>query len=96
MTKIELPVAYSTLTPTARRAVREKYIRVQNGDCLHCGNALSGPASNVIMNMYINRRLFPDTFFKFPVHLHHDHNTDMTLGAVHCHCNAVLWQYHGE
>lgn len=96
MTKIELPTAYSELTPTKRKSVREKYIRVQDGKCYYCGTLLSGPASSSIMDMYINKRLFPDGFFNNPVHLHHDHNTDMTLGAVHCHCNAVLWQYHGE
>jgi hypothetical protein len=30
------------------------------------------------------------------VHLHHSHETGMTIGAVHARCNAVLWQYHGE
>ena len=35
-------------------------------------------------------------FFKWPVHLHHCHDTGMTTGAVHCYCNAVLWQYPGK
>lgn len=32
----------------------------------------------------------------YPVHLHHDHKTGLTIGAVHAKCNAVLWQYYGE
>jgi hypothetical protein len=49
-----------------------------------------------VMSKKINVDLFPPNFFKWPVHLHHDHRTGMTIGAVHCRCNAVLWQYHGE
>jgi len=30
------------------------------------------------------------------MHLHHNHETDMTEGAVHAYCNAVLWQYEGK
>jgi hypothetical protein len=46
----------------------------------------------------INFSLFPGGigFLKYPIHLHHDHNTGMTIGAVHARCNAILWQYHGE
>ena len=31
-----------------------------------------------------------------PIHLHHDHDTDLTIGAVHAYCNAILWEYHNE
>jgi hypothetical protein len=40
--------------------------------------------------------LFPPNFLKYPVHLQHNHDTDMTEGAVHARCNAVMWQYHGR
>jgi hypothetical protein len=49
-----------------------------------------------VLTMPINEKIFPPNFFKYPVHLHHDHNTGMTIGAVHAYCNAVLFQYHGE
>lgn len=49
-----------------------------------------------LRGMTVNMKLFPPNFFKHPVHLHHDHQTGMTIGAVHNHCNAVLWQYYGE
>ena len=93
---IDLPVDYTTLSSWQRRQVREQYGREQGGNCSHCNAPLSGPASDEIMSKYINEKLFPETFFKYPVHLHHSHDTGMTIGAVHCHCNAVLWQYHGE
>jgi hypothetical protein len=48
------------------------------------------------MKKKINARLFPPNFFNWPVHLHHCHVTGLTIGAIHCHCNAVLWQYHGQ
>jgi hypothetical protein len=44
----------------------------------------------------IDRELFPPGFFNYPVHLHHSHNSGLTIGAVHSYCNAVLWHYHGE
>lgn len=93
---MKLPVNYNKLSSFERKIVREKYIEEQNGQCAHCGSDLNSTAHNKIMRMYINKKLFPANFFKWPVHLHHDHKTGMTIGAVHCHCNAVLWQYHGE
>lgn len=93
---MKLPVNYDELEPRDRRAVREEYVRVQKGLCSHCGAPLRGEASPQIMDKWINRVLFPESFFDYPVHLHHSHETGLTIGAVHCHCNAVLWQYHGE
>jgi hypothetical protein len=93
---MKLPVDYNTLTPSERRHVREEYIQLQSGKCSHCGESLDGPASAKMLEKKINRRLFPATFFQYPVHLHHCHVTGNTIGAVHNQCNAVLWQYHGE
>lgn len=93
---IELPIDYRTLQPWQRRKVREQYIENQGGNCSHCNEPLSKSASKKVMEKEINMQLFPENFFKYPVHLHHSHDTGMTIGAVHCHCNAVLWQYHGE
>lgn len=92
----DLPVDYTSLAPWQRRQVREQYVRKQDGKCSYCGESLSGKASDEVMSKPIMTRLFPQSFFKYPVHLHHDHKSGMTIGAVHCHCNAVLWQYHGE
>lgn len=91
-----MPVNYETLSQTERKKVREKYVAEQKGLCYYCSDPLHESPSMKILKMDINRSLFPKNFFKYPVHLHHDHNTGMTIGAVHNKCNAVLWQYDGE
>ena len=93
---MDLPVNYKELTQSERREVREEYVRLQEGLCYHCKEPLSGEASKKVMSKTINKSLFPSKFLDWPVHLHHNHKTGKTIGAVHCHCNAVLWQYHGE
>lgn len=93
---MKLPVNYEKLHFTERKKVREEYVRLQKGLCHYCGNPLSEDATDEVMTKKINKSLFPDSFFKWPVHLHHNHETGMTIGAVHCHCNAVLWQFHKE
>ena len=94
--RIKLPVNYEELKCKERRMVREEYIKLQKGKCYHCGASLDKNPCSSVRSMKIDKSLFPSNFFKFPVHLHHNHNTGMTIGAVHCYCNAVLWQYHGE
>ena len=91
-----LPADYTTLAPTQRTIIRNRYVAMQMGRCWHCGVRLSESPSEQVMSLPINERLFPSGFFKYPVHLHHDHATGLTIGAVHNTCNAVLWQYHGQ
>ena len=93
---MDLPVNYEKLTWQERRSVREEYIRRQKGKCHHCGAPLNGPATQEMRSRWVRKSAFPPNFFKYPVHLHHSHDTGMTIGAVHNQCNAVLWQYHGE
>lgn len=91
-----IPAPYSKLSSARRAVVRERYIEMQDGLCHHCGTPLDEVP---FMDKPINWRLFPggsEGFLRHPVHLHHDHKTDLTIGAVHAYCNAVLWQYHGE
>lgn len=90
------PQNYNLLSPQERRALRLLYIQEQGGMCCHCGQQLNGPPDDAVARKWINKRLFPESFFKWPVHLHHCHKTGMTIGAVHNYCNAVLWQYYGE
>lgn len=90
---MQLPVNYHNLTSVQRKEVREEYVRLQGGLCYHCGQPLDKPP--IRTNQKITKRLFPPNFFKWPVHLHHDHRTGMTLGAVHNYCNAILWEYYG-
>lgn len=87
------PVDYNSLTQAQRRTVRERYIKAQDGKCYHCGGFL---AEEPTYKPDINWDLFPPSFLRWPVHLHHNHNDGMTIGAVHSYCNAILWQYHGE
>jgi hypothetical protein len=91
--KMKLPVNYEKLSQRQRRAVREEYVRRQNGLCHYCKNPLNKKQKHT-RPLYMGA--FPPNFFKHPVHLHHCHKTGMTIGAVHNYCNAVLWQYHGE
>jgi len=94
---MNLPVNYKKISFQERRKVREEYVRLQDGKCQYCKRNLGIPITEKIKrNRPINKSLFPKDFFKWPIHLHHDHNTGMTIGAVHNYCNAVLWQYHGE
>lgn len=93
---MKLPVDYTSLDWMQRRDVRNEYVRVQNGLCSHCGFPLSGLPAQKVAKKKVNEKLFPENFFKYPVHLHHSHESGMTIGAVHNYCNAVLWQYHGE
>jgi hypothetical protein len=87
---------YNKLSSAGRKEVRLSYEYKQKGLCYHCKEPLSGPPSDEIQNKPIKESLFPVGFFRNPIHLHHNHETGMTIGAVHCKCNAVLWQYHGE
>ena len=96
MTKYKLPIKYDETHWTIRREVRNQYIEEQDGMCQFCSNDLYDQPQEDINNLYINERLFPPNFFKYPVHLHHCRKTGYTIGAVHAQCNAVMWQYLGE
>lgn len=96
MNAIKLPVIYKSLSPEKRREVRLQYIELQEGKCAHCGQPLKGRPSLDVEYSRINWECFPPNFRKFPIHLHHSHETGLTIGAVHMKCNAWLWQYRGE
>lgn len=93
---MKLPINYHEADWRKRKEVRKEYIKVQNNLCHHCKQPLDSNPDKNVLALKVNKKLFPKNFFKWPIHLHHDHNTGMTIGAVHCHCNAVLWQYYGE
>ena len=93
---VELPVKYSKLDGVDRYNIRLEYIREQKNMCYYCGYTLSlGPPESIRMKK-VDPGLYPKGFFDNPIHLHHNHDTDMTLGVVHAYCNAVLWEYHNE
>lgn len=91
----DLPVEYSKLSISERKKVREQYIAKQKGLCQFCKEPLNGLPSSQVRKAKLNLNLFPSGFLRNPIHLHHCHNTDLTIGAVHAECNAYLWQYFG-
>ncbi len=93
---MELPQDYTKLNQQQRRVVRNEYRMRQDGKCAHCGAALDDDPAPHVKSKHLDLRRFPPHFLANPVHLHHSHKTGMTIGAVHAHCNGVLWQYHGE
>ena len=84
------------LTRSQCQDVREQYEADQNGDCFHCGVPLYEDPPGWVVSKRIDWSMFPKGFLNHPVHLHHDHNTGLTEGAVHAYCNAVMWQYEGR
>ncbi len=93
---MELPIKYSKTHFSVRKLVREEYVRLQKNKCCHCGTLLTKEPSKKILDKPINLSLFPKGMFNYPVHLHHCHKTDLTIGAIHARCNAYLWQYHNK
>ena len=92
---VTLPARYDDLTQRQRVLVRAEYTAQQGGACWHCQCTLTTDPPEHVMVLTVRNGLFPPGFFDHPVHLHHDHRTGLTIGAVHARCNAVLWQYHG-
>lgn len=90
---MKLPARYSNLSRIERRLVRLEYIKLQNNKCYYCHHDLNSDPPSEITNKPINWNLFPKGFMNYPIHLQHNHDTDMTEGAVHAYCNAVMWQY---
>ena len=92
----DLPIKYSKATWQERRAAREEYQRLQSGLCFYCETLLTQEPPKWVTNKPIKWHIFPPQFLTYPVHLQHDHKTDLTEGAVHAYCNAVMWQYEGR
>lgn len=92
----KLPILYSKANSRERKLVREQYVREQDGLCYWCKKPLDQEPPQDIKNKKINWKLFPPNFLRYPIHLQHNHDSDLTEGAVHARCNAVMWQYHGR
>ncbi len=93
---MKLPTDYTKLSWKERILVREEYIKLQNSKCFYCKCDIFSDPPSTILNKYVSRKLFPAIFFNSPIHLQHDHETNLTEGAVHSYCNAVMWQYEGR
>ena len=90
---MNLPVDYRRLKPHQKRAVREEYVRRQQGKCCFCGVSLSNKSPFEEDGTLVHEERYPLGFFDHPVHLHHDHTTGLTIGAIHAYCNAVSFDY---
>jgi len=93
---MKLPVDYTQLNSNSKRQVREEYCKLQNWSCMYCDQDLHEKPPSSILEKKITWELFPPHFLRWPIHLQHNHDTNMTEGAVHAYCNAVLWQYEGR
>lgn len=93
---MDLPINYDKASQANKKKARLAYIDLQEGLCWFCKTSLDKEPSQEVLSKPINLRLFPKGMLNTPVHLHHDHNTGLTIGAVHSRCNAYLWQYKGE
>lgn len=94
--KYDLPVDYTKLSAKKRKEVRLQYIEEQDNKCYLCESELDQEPPKHVTDLKINLDLFPPFFLSHPIHLQHCHETNMTEGAVHAYCNAVLWQYYGR
>lgn len=93
---MKLPAVYKDLSWRERRAVREEYVKRQEGKCYFCETPLKNAPPEDITNKPIRWEWFPPNFLKHPVHLQHDHESGKTEGAVHALCNAWWWQHYGR
>lgn len=90
---MNLPVNYNKLLPSERKEIREEYVLLQDGKCWYCDVSLSMKSPHEVNETAVNWWRFPENFLRWPIHLHHDHVTGMTVGAVHAYCNAVSFDY---
>ena len=104
--------AYSELTPARRRELREAYVKEQGCLCFYCGEALAQPPPAEAVERTALRFKPISGFVKdilstrgagmgwdcsrHPINLQHNHDTDLTEGAVHSLCNLVMWVHEGR
>lgn len=93
---MELPQIYKDLSWSDKKLCRELYTLEQDNRCWLCGSHLDDKPSKVYRGYTIHEGRFPSKFFDYPIHLHHDHIIGLTIGVVHAHCNAYLWQYENQ
>ncbi len=93
------PQRYHDLNTNQRRELRDQYVEHVGGQCLYCEEQLEDEPHKFVRQSAddIDWDNFPggkEEFLKHLVHLHHDHNTGLTLAAVHALCNAHSWHFY--
>jgi hypothetical protein len=93
------PQRYSDLNTSQRRKLRENYVVHFQGRCIYCDEPLNDKPHEFVRakatsiwwpNLPGGRK----GFLSNSVHLHHDHETDLTLGPVHALCNAHSYHFY--
>lgn len=92
----KLPINYEKANWLERKIARKRYVEKQMGRCFYCNTYLHVAPAAGVLKKKVDKSLFPEGFFDNAIHLHHNHDTGMTIGVVHAYCNAVLWEYEGE
>ena len=93
------PQRYHDLNTNQRHKLRDEYVEHVRGRCLYCSLKLDGKPSRIVRDSAdeIEWDDLPggkEGFLKNPVHLHHDHETGLTLAAIHALCNAHSWHFY--
>lgn len=92
----KLPILYSRADPKQRRAVREQYVREQQGLCYWCKQPLTGPAAEHVKNISkaMKNLVETDPIYKQRLLENSKKAADITRGVpkekIKCpHCNKV-------
>ncbi len=95
----KFPQRYRDLNSNQRRKLRDEYIEYFNGRCMYCDELLDDEPHEFVRQSadqidWDDLAGGKEGFLKNPVHLHHDHQTGLTLAAIHAMCNAHSWHFH--
>lgn len=82
-------------------SVKEKYpLELKYDDRAMIAYRYTGNMNECTIDMKTGERrfgytnaVFPKNMLSNPIHLHHDHTTGMTIGAVHAYCNVISFVY---
>lgn len=87
--KLELPTKYSSLSGERLAVVKEAYICLQRERCWLCGGNLYELPNHVVDNPNLIGLCSSQLAEQHPLHLHHNHDTGLTLGVAHAECNII-------
>lgn len=89
------------LTQETPNSVKEKYpLELESSEDALVAYRYTGNENEGIVDMKKGKEKvgyecvnFPKGMLDYPVHLHHDHKTGMTIGAIHSYCNIISFVY---
>lgn len=87
--KLELPTKYSSLSGERLSAVKDAYICLQRERCWLCGDNLYELPKYIVDNPNYMGLCYNQLAEQTPLHLHHNHDTGLTLGVAHAECNII-------